>query len=836
MPIDISQFDTDIQSSIKRAKAAGFRDDQVLPIAQKKQDARQPGLLGKVAEPFTKTLRTAGGAGFELGRVGGIVEQQAENPFLSQQELEAASDPRKALIDTAKRTAGIAAFGVPGGKAFQGVAKGVPGILGGAKLGGAALSGLTAGGLTGVSATKGRTAGELAGGAATGALTGAAVGGGLNLAGRGIKTAFKLGRNALESLSRRGAAEFLGRPAGGALGKGAEVGIDPINAFRDLSGKIKGNSVDDFIGPVAARGKGGGVGKLMGTLGDDINRGIKESGKKIVMSIDDITNVIKPSHKTLVDLGDAKTASKLIDVSNKIRRAHPNGLTLGAAVNFRRAVDSIFGKAVRQTEKGAIQGQVQKQIANTLRGVIARNSPSVGNAIGEQQKLFIVRDLLINARNKGLTSTPGFQRFNFMEPGAYADLLFKSKAVSKFFAGAIPVSPRDAFNEMARQAARLADEETAQQAFRALNAGDERAFRGIVAKFIPQLGIDDKAFEAYKAFNIVADAVGGDIISGADVLARVQGPQDLGVVSQALQSGPSVVSGAAARQVAGQLPAITAAVDATGEGAPTGAGGFPSIDQALGGQGQVQGAQDLGGFSLNPTTNQYVSNDDQWVWDGQQWTPNTGQQVAGAQGGAGGGGQGVSTGAFSQDQINQLLSAAVASGDPKLLDVVSKIVDITTKTQKLGGGKKPKLSATAQASVTESRNTLGLLDQIEDQFNEVQNLGLAATGGGIGQFGAVRGRIGATALFQNPTARAFEQSKESSLSFLARGFGQKGTLTDIDLDLIRGALPSFEDSPITAKRKMDAMRRTIQNNIDGIMQTADQSQTLPDIEDLIQSF
>ena len=152
------------------------------------EDQKPKSFLSKAAEfagnlPGIKQARVIGGAGYEaVARPFIDPGYQGKNPFLSNEELSTYSDPRKATLQTVKDTAGTLSLGLPGGSAYQGLARG-------SQLGGAVLSGAVAGGVTGFSQSRGEDVGTIGKDIGTGAVVGGAVSGALNLAGRGIKAA-----------------------------------------------------------------------------------------------------------------------------------------------------------------------------------------------------------------------------------------------------------------------------------------------------------------------------------------------------------------------------------------------------------------------------------------------------------------------------------------------------------------------------------------------------------------------------------------------------------------------------------------------------------------------
>lgn len=105
-----------------------------------------------------------------------IQELSGNNPLLDQKELETFSDPKKGAIEGAKRTAGMMAYFVPGGKVAEGAGWG-------AKAAAAGIQGAKVGGLTGFSQSKADDLEGMAVDTATGAIAGAGTGAALSAGG-----------------------------------------------------------------------------------------------------------------------------------------------------------------------------------------------------------------------------------------------------------------------------------------------------------------------------------------------------------------------------------------------------------------------------------------------------------------------------------------------------------------------------------------------------------------------------------------------------------------------------------------------------------------------------
>lgn len=151
---------------------------------------KQPNLLDRIARALVKPAvdygNLVGGAGYEVFRKGKEIlgdkkaygyrdESTGEwvdvkNPFLTEKELETFSDPKKGLLEGAKRSAGMASYFVPGGKLAEGAGVGAK-ILQGVKVG------AEVGGLQGFSQSEGENLEDLATDTVKGGIVGGATGG-----------------------------------------------------------------------------------------------------------------------------------------------------------------------------------------------------------------------------------------------------------------------------------------------------------------------------------------------------------------------------------------------------------------------------------------------------------------------------------------------------------------------------------------------------------------------------------------------------------------------------------------------------------------------------------
>ena len=118
------------------------------------------------------------------------------------------------------------------------------------------------------------------------------------------------------------------------------------------------------------------------------------------------------------------------------------------------------------------------------------------------------------------------------------------------------------------------------------------------------------------------------------------------------------------------------------------------------------------------------------------------------------------------------------------------------------------MTAAERGQMNTAQGALGLVDIIEQNYALVQEQGLTAQTGGLGRLGGVRGSVASIAQ-SSPEAASYEATKDAFLSNLARASGEKGVLTDYDIARIRKAIPTFYDTPETAKRNLDTIRQII---------------------------
>lgn len=128
-----------------------------------------------------------------------------------------------------------------------------------------------------------------------------------------------------------------------------------------------------------------------------------------------------------------------------------------------------------------------------------------------------------------------------------------------------------------------------------------------------------------------------------------------------------------------------------------------------------------------------------------------------------------------------------------------------------------KLSANEKAAISEATVGLNLIGEIEDAYTELQQLGITAKSGGLERVrGAIAGKVASISQegTKGAAAAAYANSVEGFLSKIARATGEKGVLTDYDLERIHKIIPGFSDSPEVAARQFEKIKSIISSAIE----------------------
>ena len=131
------------------------------------------------------------------------------------------------------------------------------------------------------------------------------------------------------------------------------------------------------------------------------------------------------------------------------------------------------------------------------------------------------------------------------------------------------------------------------------------------------------------------------------------------------------------------------------------------------------------------------------------------------------------------------------------------------------------LTGAEKTQLNTVKTGLILVDQIQKNYENLQRMGLTAEEGDLGRIsGFLKGKT--AAIRQKGTkgaaAASYEKTTEAFLSMLTRAVGQTGVLTETDLSLIRNAIPSFSDTPETAKMNFDTVKSILQARADAFVE------------------
>jgi hypothetical protein len=206
------------------------------------------------------------------------------------------------------------------------------------------------------------------------------------------------------------------------------------------------------------------------------------------------------------------------------------------------------------------------------------------------------------------------------------------------------------------------------------------------------------------------------------------------------------------------------------------------IQSTMSAQQPQQIQQENEEWTQDPQTGQYVSVDGQWIWNGQQWTPNQqGQQTR----------QGnVPT----QDEFKQAILQDMMQGGKNITKIKS-VMDIFYPS-----GSGGELSATQQ-------KRLSTLNMAEGIYNTVEDLALAAPTGlygyGRAKFGKLPGVEGGAAEDLDRTTLALAKGIAGALA------SEVGVATDKDIERWMGLMPKVTDTMAERKRALLRLKTAI---------------------------
>lgn len=390
-----------IEIDESEARKYGLSTKKTSKKTSKKDD--DEGVLESLAGPFKRSGKNILGALFELGRERlaqrGNVEQTrlADNPWMDEKNLDTGSrglGALAALLNTqdqrgdsargqvgrqALDSAAIASYATPFGRGKNVFTRSVlPGMVQG---GGVSLG------------EKNPTLGKTA----TGIATGGVLAGGLDVGGQALRKVLGVPSKITSNVADDAAKNVL-KSTPSKYDKALQSqGIDINKAFKKYFPEF--NSIDDILGPVEARGKGGMLDDKLVNAEGRIFRTLQKSGDEVVATADDL---VKPLQKRLTQLqrieGNESKVKALKAFIETVKKNRKGGLTASELLNLKRAADSEFGKAVVEETTGAVNSQAQKILGNKARQILKDNFKSIAQALDDESTLLTLRPILNSSR------------------------------------------------------------------------------------------------------------------------------------------------------------------------------------------------------------------------------------------------------------------------------------------------------------------------------------------------------------------------------------------------------------------------------------------------------
>lgn len=393
---------------------------------------------------------------------------EMDNPFISEQQLdtgatgfealkrllnpidERGQGARQAVGETARAGAGLVSYGIPfgGGGAGKGASALTKKLIPEAStfIGKTVVPGAVSGGLFAAS-DEDAGLGDVAAGAGFGALGASLFGGGANLLNAGKNLLTKTGSKVSQNVADDAASALL-KASPTTFKKAASRGID-IN--KVVQKYVPGfSSVDDIIGTVADRGKGGIISSEISGTEKIINNAIKNSGDDIVATVDDIVApLLKERSKLVVNgkvvPGKTQQLAQLDGLIAETRNFVGKGMKADELLNLKRLFDNQFGASVVDDATGAIVRDAQKKLANTSRKILKDRFKTIKNALDKESELLTIRPILQHAQAIENTGGSTIRRgslaaLDLTKPGTAIDMVTRQPKVASALAQAGNVS------------------------------------------------------------------------------------------------------------------------------------------------------------------------------------------------------------------------------------------------------------------------------------------------------------------------------------------------------------------------------------------------------------
>lgn len=400
--------------------------EQLGPNQSQNAQPQESGFLGNLVkgltQPFVNTGQRIAGAAevglrqylineSEKARLAGDNDRAIKLGQLASQETTLTNDRgySKKLTDPlqiAKDSAAMLSWGVPVGGATKVLGKTLQtGVVGGGALTGA-MSGF---GYSPETSLEG-----LATSTAVGAGTGAVTASLLNklLGGKTAKVT-----EGKQNIISKTAAKNLLKLSPADYEKITDMGVDPYKLVSKY--KIVGNNYDDLLNAVQSQ-----LGDSEGIIQNTLSKGAGET-----ISLEPAVNALKGLRSSLSILPtNASKVAQLDDIISQLE-ANPN-IQASEALLVKRAADSAFGKAVIQEEKGAVNTQVNKIIANNLRTTLKARFPTIEKALDSEHELLFLQDMLKGAQAKSeVVGTGALSKLDVTRPGTFLQPALENPAV-----------------------------------------------------------------------------------------------------------------------------------------------------------------------------------------------------------------------------------------------------------------------------------------------------------------------------------------------------------------------------------------------------------------------
>lgn len=207
--------------------------------------------------------------------------------------------------------------------------------------------------------------------------------------------------------------------------------------------------LDDLVGTVEQRGRGGIIGQYLDDAERLIQQTAKGASKGVKIYGDDIISALqKEKTKLAQTLGNESKVKALDSIIKEATKKYGQGMSADKALQILRSANSKFGKSIVETSGDAVSTAAQKIEANTLRNILKKQFPAIKDALNAQSELLTLRPLLNRARS--IAGTMGSEirsgqvsNLNLLNPLSYskvADAAFSQspKLASNFLQGAQP--------------------------------------------------------------------------------------------------------------------------------------------------------------------------------------------------------------------------------------------------------------------------------------------------------------------------------------------------------------------------------------------------------------